>query len=139
MKKSGSHEYQILDEKTGRYLETDWSYHKVVRNQERLYDEVDPEDRHKLTLQQTHKIVTVDLIKPMDCAACGKSSDCAEIFDEGVRYSEGWFCKRCFKTEMQQRRNHNQRNGFFQGNPNRLLNHPWPKKRRIRETRRILD
>ena len=77
----------------------------------------------------------ITLKKTMVCTACGKSVDCARISGLGVKYSEVWVCKKCFKTERQQRRNYNQRHGLFQGNPNRLLTHPWPKQRSRVETR----
>jgi len=134
MKKSWR-QYRIRDVKTGRYFYTDRKFKKVVEIQERNYARIPPEDRHKLTQPSpTFERVTVTLLKPMDCAACGKSSECTEISDEGVRYSEGWVCKRCLKTEMQQRRNHNQRNGLSRGNPEYLVIRSWPKKRSRTET-----
>lgn len=76
----------------------------------------------------------VILKKPMRCTACGKSSECAEIPEgPGVGYSEVWICKRCWKTEMQQRRNANTRRGLLRGNPDRLVTHSWPKRRRIKK------
>ena len=135
MRKSrSSSDYQILDEKTGRYLETDWPHHKMVMNQIRNYDKVAPEDRHKLTLPQTYKRVTVTLRKPVDCAACGKSSDCAKTPGPGVRHSEVWICERCWKTERRERRNYNTRRGLSRGNPDFLVIRSWPKEDTITET-----
>ena len=73
------------------------------------------------------------LKKPMPCTACGNSSECAKIHGMGVRHSEVWVCKRCWKTDNQQRRNANIRRGLLRGNPGRLVTQSWPKPRRIRK------
>ncbi len=137
--------YIVLDQDTGLYWCTDWTLKKVVADHERNpatfanYWEievtgVEAVDSHKVPrLRGIFKRVTVTLRKPLDCAACGKPSDCAEIPGPGVRHSEVWICKRCWKTEMQQRRNANIRRGLLRGNPDRLVTHSWPKRRRIRK------
>jgi len=80
------------------------------------------------------------LKKPMRCTACVKSSECAKIPDgPGVRYSEVWVCKRCWKTEMQQRRNANIRRRLLRGNPDRLVTHSWPKRRRIKKLEILVE
>jgi hypothetical protein len=73
-----------------------------------------------------------NLKKPMLCTGCGGSSECAKLPSPGVRHSEVWVCKRCWTTEMRERRKHNTKRGFFRGNPDGLVPHPWPKRRRIR-------
>ncbi len=48
MKKSrSSRRYQVLDPNTGHYFYTDWTFEKVVENQERNYAGIAPEDKHK--------------------------------------------------------------------------------------------
>ncbi len=69
---------------------------------------------------------------PMRCTGCEKSSECAKIPGPGLGHSNLWICKRCWTTEMRERRNYNTRRGLFRGNPDRLVTHPWPKRRRIR-------
>ena len=68
------------------------------------------------------------------CCACLKLLECSKISGPGVKYSQVWLCKKCWKAENQQRRNYNQRNGLFHGNPDRLLCHRWPNKRKIVKT-----
>ena len=80
------------------------------------------------------------LKKPMRCTACVKSSECAKIPDgPGVRHSNVWVCKRCWTTEMRERRSHNTTRGLFRGNPDRLACHPWPKRRRIRKLETLIE
>ena len=69
---------------------------------------------------------------------CGEFSECARIRDPGVGPSNVWVCKRCWKAEMQQRRNFNVRQRLSQGNPDHLVPRPWPKKRRVIETRLVV-
>ena len=83
--------------------------------------------------------VKVILRKPTDCAACGKSADCAKTPGHGVMHAMVWVCKRCWNAEMQERRNYNKRRGLFHGNPDRLLPHPWPKRHSITETRMLVE
>lgn len=68
--------------------------------------------------------VTVPKKKPMDCAACGKSENCAKIPGPEGRHSEVWICKRCWKHRR---------------NAGRLLRHPWPKRRSTTEVRVFVE
>jgi len=107
----------------------------MIENQLRRRAEVAPEDRDKLATETYYERVMVPFKKPMDCAACGKSLDCAKVPGPGVRYSEVWICERCWEAERRQRRNANKTRGVFRGNPDYLVTRSWPKKDKIIETR----